>query len=275
MGSANYSKWIKRIIITALACAAALYLILCLVLYQYQEKLIFRAEKLAPDFTFSFSEPFKEIRLEAKGATIHALHFKVENPKGVVLYLHGNGGSLRGWGNVAPQFSKLGYDTFLVDYRGYGKSTGTITNEKDLHEDTALAYRHLKKQYAESQIVLYGRSFGTGLATFLASTPETKPKLLILETPYFNLQEHATARFPIVPSFIMRYPMRLDQWISKVTCPVYLFHGTQDPLIPFQESERLAKLIQSKHELFIIDGGGHNNLSSFKEYPEQLTRILK
>jgi hypothetical protein len=269
----NLFQMAKPMLMTIVVLTLCFYLVVCAVLYVYQERFIFFPEVLPRHFMYSFPVSFEEVTWQVDGATINALHFKAEQPKGVILYLHGNAGSLRSWGNVAAQFVAHGYDVLMPDYRGYGKSTGTITNEQVLHHDAAIAYTYLQQHYGEHQIVVYGRSIGTGLAVYLARSHH--PQMLILETPYYNLQELATAQFPFIPSFLLKYPLRTDAWIAEVTCPIYLFHGTQDEVIPYGASLRLVPLIQTKHQLFSIEGGGHNNLSAFRQYHEHLATILQ
>ncbi|MGD9100972.1 MAG: alpha/beta hydrolase [Anaerolineae bacterium] len=249
------------------------YVAVCLALYLWQEKLLFYPESLPPDFRYTFPGPFDEVTLLVEGAALNALHFRAERPQGVVLYLHGNAGSLRTWGSVASDFIVHGYDVFILDYRGYGKSTGRITRERVLHEDVALAYAYLQRRYAEEEIVVYGRSLGSGLAAYLARS--NRPRMLILETPYYSIEELARASFPFAPSFLLKYPLHTDRWIGEVACPVYFFHGTWDEFIPHTSSERLARLVETEHELFIIEGGGHNDLSEFEQYDEGLARILR
>jgi hypothetical protein len=263
----------KPIWMTIVVFILCFYLVVCTVLYVYQERFIFFPEVLPPHWTYSFPVPFEEVTWQVDGATIHALHFKAEQPKGVMLYLHGNAGSLRSWGNVAEEFVAHGYDVLMPDYRGYGKSTGTITGEQVLHHDAARAYTYLQQHYGEQQIVVYGRSIGTGLAVYLARSHH--PRMLILETPYYNLQELATAQLPFIPSFLLKYPLRTDAWIADVTCPIYLFHGTHDEVIPYSASLRLVPLIRTQHQVFTVEGGGHNTLSAFPQYHEHLTTILQ
>lgn len=260
-------------VVMVLASLVALYLAICALLYVVQERLLFYPEVLPPHYKFSFPHPFDEVSLPVDGATLHALHFTTHRPKGVVLYLHGNAGSVRSWGSVASDFMAHGYDVLIVDYRGYGKSTGTITSERVLHQDAAAMYAYLLHQYPERQIVVYGRSIGTGLAVYLATSRH--PKLLILETPYFNLQELALAQFPWVPSFLFKYPLRTDRWISQVASPIYLVHGTLDEVIPASASARLLPLIRSRHRLFTVEGGGHNDLGSFPQYHDFLAHLLQ
>jgi uncharacterized protein len=248
------------------------YILICAALYTQQERLIFYPEVLAPDFTFTFPGRFEAIALPSDGAVISALYFKADHPKGVVLYFHGNAGSLRSWGALAATFVERGYDVLLPDYRGYGKSSGHIANEQMLHDDAAVAYRYLLGRYPEEQIVVYGRSIGSGIATYLAKSH--RPRMLLLETPYFSLKEIVKQHYPFVPGALLKYPLRTDLWIGDVGCPVYLFHGTSDDLIPHDASERLAALVRTEHQLIMIVGGGHNDLSNFEQYGQELDRIL-
>jgi uncharacterized protein len=263
----------KKMITTIAIVAIGGYILICAALYIQQERLIFYPEVLASDFMFTFPGRFEEISLPVDGAVISALYFRASHPKGVVLYFHGNAGSLRSWGDIAAIFVEQGYDVLMPDYRGYGKSTGRIMSEQMLHDDAAVAYRYLLERYPEEQIVVYGRSIGSGVATYLAKS--RRPRMLILETPYFSLKEIVGQQFPFVPSALLKYPLRTDLWIGDVACPVYLFHGTSDVLIPYSASQRLAALVKTEHQLFTIVGGGHNDLSSFALYDQQLDLILK
>ena len=253
------------------------FIVGCGVFFFRQESMIFYPEVLTPDFQYNFPTRFDEVTLSVDGAAINALHFKTGDPKGVIIYFHGNAGNLRGWGEVALDFTRLRYDVLIPDYRGYGKSTGKISNEAMLHRDAAVAYDYLQERYRENQIIIYGRSIGTGIATYLAR--ETRPRMLILESPMFNMQDLARHHYPLMPTilvaFILKYPMRTDLWIADVPCPVYLFHGTEDDVVPYNASERLLTLIKTESRLISIPGGGHNNLGDYPLYHEELERILK
>ncbi|HEX7535362.1 MAG TPA: alpha/beta fold hydrolase [Syntrophales bacterium] len=253
------------------------FIVGCGVFYFRQENMIFYPEALPPDFQYNFPARFDEVTLGVDGAAINALHFKTDNPKGAIIYFHGNAGNLSGWGEVALDFTRLSYDVLIPDYRGYGKSTGKIRSEGMLQDDAAAAYRYLKERYPENQIIVYGRSIGTGIAAYLAR--ESKPRMLILESPIFNMRDLAGYHYPLMPgvlvAWILKYPMRTDLWIADVPCPVYLFHGTEDDVVPYNSSERLLKLIKTQSRLITIPGGGHNNLSDSPLYHEELKRILK
>jgi uncharacterized protein len=241
-------------------------------IYYFQEKLIFFPQKLPPEFRFTFKQSFDERFFEpAEDVRIHALHFKVEDSHGLIYYLHGNAGNLHGWGTVAEDFTDQNYDVLMIDYRGYGKSRGRISESGLLH-DVLFIYDAIKDEYAEKNIVVYGRSIGTGMASFVAS--RRSPGLLILESPYYNLPDAARSYFPWFPSFLIRFRFRNDQYLQKTGCPVYIFHGDRDEVLNVKGSYKLQPLLKSQDSLIIVKGGHHNDLVLFDEYRQNLQRIL-
>lgn len=248
-------------------------------LYKYQEDLLFKYRPLKLSHVFSSHHDFEEVFIETPDASkLHAMLYKTPNPKGVFVYFHGRGGNLASWSSVAQQLVGRGYDVLMMDYRGFGKSRGLLSEEA-LCRDAVLMYEYALNRYGPDQIVVYGRSLGTGLAIYVASV---KPiQLLILEAPYFNMRDLISLKFPLVPklflSLILKYPLRADRWIENVSANVEIFHGTEDQLIPYHNSELLYKLAakhNSKAHLTIIPGGTHNDLTYHEEYNERLNFAL-
>ncbi|MEI7644485.1 MAG: alpha/beta fold hydrolase [Chloroflexales bacterium] len=248
------------------------YLIVCLSLYLNQERIIFYPTVLAHNFAYPFTRPYTEVFLPVAGATLALVHFTQPNPRGVVLYLHGNADTLRNADTFAERFIRQAYDVILFDYRGYGKSTGDVTNEADLHRDAQVVYDYVRQSYHEDQIIIYGHSLGSGFAVPLAAT--NAPRMLILESPYVSMYDLAAQRTPYIPMFLLKYPLRSDQWIGKVRCPIYFFHGSNDGLIPYNSSVRLRAYSSAPTQLIQIDGGGHGNLINFAAYRTELDLIL-
>jgi len=243
-------------------------------IYFFQEKFIFKPEKLKQDFEFKYDIPFKELFFDvAPSVRINGLHFSREDPKGLMVYFHGNTRSIKGWAKYARDFYRYDYDVVLLDYRGFGKSTGK-RSEKEMLNDMQFVYNQLKEKYSENYLIVYGRSWGSGFATKLAS--DNNPRYLILDSPYFNFTRVIERFLPILPiRFVLRYHLRTDKWILKVRCHTYIIHGTKDRLIPIRHSEALQKLNPQKITLIRIHGGRHNNLPSFDEYHNFIRDILK
>ncbi len=247
---------------------------LSILVYFFQERLIFKPEKLNQDFQFSYDIPFREYFFDIEpGVRINGLHFYREAPKGLILYFHGNSRSIKGWARYAKDFYRYDYDVVLLDYRGFGKSTGK-RGEKEMLNDMQVIYTQLKEKYTEAQLIVYGRSLGSGFATKLAC--DNSPRYLILDSPYFNFTRVIERFFPILPvRIVLRFQLRTDKWIKNVRCHTYIIHGTKDWLIPIRHSEALQKLNPQKITLIRIHDGGHNNLPSFDEYHNFLRDILK
>jgi len=238
-----------------------------------QDYFFFRPEILPQHFIYKYPFPFDEVNFEMEdGGKINGIHFKVPNAKGVIFYFKGNSRSIKGWGKFARDFVSKGYDFFMIDYRGFGKSKGKRT-ETTLFNDGQHLYKWLSKTYSEDQIVIYGRSLGSGIATRIASWNE--PKMLILDSPYFSFLKQVRRYGFILPiRLLLKYHIRSDQFIKSVSCPVFFIHGKKDRLIPYSHSVLLSERIDGPNEIITIEEGGHNNLPSFPEYHERLYDIL-
>ena len=248
--------------------------VLSVLIYFFQDKFIFKPEKLHADFEYKYDAPFRELFFEVEeGVRINGLHFHVDKPLGLILYFHGNSRSIKGWAKYAKDFYRYNYDVVLVDYRGFGKSTGK-RSEKDMLTDMQFVYESLTKTYPQNHMIVYGRSLGSGFAAKLAA--DNMPRYLILDAPYFSFKKTIERFLPILPvKYILRYHLRTDKWIPKVNCHTYILHGTKDWLIPISNSEKLQQLNHRKITLIRIHGGGHNNLPSFPEYHNFIRDILQ
>ncbi len=263
-----------KLLIYIIIIVPAVLIGLGIAVYIFQEKLIFYPEKLSDKYHFKFEDDFEELNFKtADGETINALLFKVENPKGIVYYHHGNAGNLAGWASRAIDFTSKGFEVLMYDYRGFGKSTGSIKNERMLYSDALLIYKKLIYDYKERDIILYGISLGTGIAAKLAD--ENHPKMLILETPYFNFYDVSKFHYPYLPnSILLHYQFKTDKLLPNLNMPIYLFHGTEDETVPYNSSIRLEKL-SGNIKLFTIEEGSHSNLNTFHLYHEKLSEILE
>ncbi|WP_299534160.1 alpha/beta fold hydrolase [Ulvibacterium sp.] len=250
------------------------YLVISILLYFLQDYLMFKPEKLPKDFQFHYeNQETEEYNIETRdGATINGLRFKAKNPKGLVFYLKGNSKSIRGWGKFAVDFTRHGYDVLMVDYRGFGKSTGRRT-QKAIKRDLQVIYNKVKENVHEKYIILYGRSLGSGFAAKLASM--NNPRMLILDAPYYSLSKVAKRYLPFMPlSLLIKFPMPTNKWLKYVKCPIHIIHGTDDRLIPYKTSVKLSKIQPKLTTLHTIIGGGHKNLNTFESYHKILTEII-
>lgn len=249
------------------------YGFVCLVAYWWQERLLFHPTVLTRDFVFPFATNFEEIYLEvAPSIQLHALHFKADVSKGLVFYVHGNAGSLHDWGVLASFYLEQGYDLLMFDYRGFGKSSGVVCSQEQFFSDAEVVYNWAKKQYLEDQIVIEGFSIGTATATKLAA--ENNPRQLVLKAPYYSMTSLVRSKAPFLPQWLLKYPFVTIEYLQKVGCPVTIFHGTADELIPHSNSEHLKQDVPIV-DLWLIDNCFHNDIPYTPIYKEKMMVILQ
>jgi uncharacterized protein len=260
--------WIKIIIIV--------YCLIGMALYYLQEKLIFHPEVLAENHQFNFPFPFKEVNLPyTRQSTINIVQFPPADSvvKGVVLYFHGNGQNISRYAAHAPLFTKNNYAVWMIDYPGYGKSTGELT-EQMLYDWAEIFYKLARARFPKEKIILYGRSLGTGIATQLASVRDCKA--LILEAPYYSLPSLAATKAPVYPvNQMIKYKLPTWKYLQEVTAPVTIFHGTNDRLIPISQAKRLQPFLKQHDELIPVKDAGHNNVMFYEQYTKKLDSVLQ
>jgi len=244
-------------------------------LYVLQEKFLFLPEILPKDYKYELTYKYDEYFLDTPNdGVINTLHIKAKNPKGAILYFHGNAGSLKRWSVIAEYFVAINYDVYIMDYRTYGKSKGVLSEEA-LYNDAQECYKHLKQFWNEENITVYGRSLGSAMATKMASI--NNPKQLILETPFYNIADVAKKRFPIFPvKSLLKYRLPNNEHIKTVKCPIAIIHGTNDYVVPFNSAEKLYKESPKDKTTFtVIENGSHNNLHEFDVYHAFIKEILQ
>ncbi len=241
-----------------------------------QKKLLFRPTVLPVDHRYDFSEPWEEHFMDTPdGERLNALFFPtpVLPRQGVILYFHGNRDNLQRWGAMHRDFTELGYDFFAPDYRGYGKSSGDHDEARYL-EDAELAYEWLRDAYTPDEIVLYGRSLGSAMASHLAA--RVPARMLILETPFDNIRgllaSHVRRQeLPFEPVFT--FPN--DENLQRTQLPLLIFHGTRDRVVPFASASNLKKVLKPGDEFVTLEGGSHHNLRRYPAYQERLRAWLE
>jgi len=243
------------------------YLVAALGFNLFQDQFVFQSESLPKSHTYTFNSPFEEHFLTTGSEdTLNVLLFKAAQPaKGLILYFHGNADNLQRWGQYAIDFTSLGYDILMMDYRGYGKSTG-MPSESIIYEDSKIVLTWAKANIPYSQLIIYGRSMGSAVASNLATT--ALPDLLILETPFDELKS-------ALYTFSSKHKFPTKDFLAKVTCKRILIHGTNDWVVPLSSALSLKPLLNDSDQFVIIEGGSHNNLRDFSDYHKTLEEALK
>lgn len=262
----KFAKWFQ--------VAAIVYICLGVLLFFLQDIIIFHPKKLPADYKYSFDVPFREINIpvnEKKNLSIVQFTLPDSLRKGIVLYFHGNRGNINRYAKNAPLFTHKGYEVWMIDYPGYGKSTGK-RSESTLYADALIMYKMALSQVPVEQIIIYGKSLGTGIAAQLASVRDCKR--LILESPYYSMGKLASHFFFIYPAAaFIKYDLPTYKYLEYTRTPITIFHGTNDDLIPYRQSKKLAG-VKPGIEFITIEKGKHNNLSEFPVFRARLDSLL-
>lgn len=252
------------------------YALIGSVLFILQDHLLFHPEAIEQDSSYQFNQPYQESVIPLDAVTkFHVVHFTVPDSirKGVVLYFHGNRKNIGHYAEFAKNFTGNHYEVWMIDYPKFGKSIGELT-EKNLYEGALQLYMLAKLRFKPSQIILYGKSMGTGIATQLASVRDCKN--LILETPYYSMKS-------LLGQYLFMYPLNKllhfkfpsNEYIQKVTAPITIFHGTDDGVISYSNAQRFTAHLKKGDEFITIKDGTHLNLNSFKLMQDKLDDILR
>lgn len=260
------------------------YVAVLALLYFFQERLIFFPSKLEPNHDFSFDRPFEEINLDVNGTRISGLKFLAQSrdggrdlsgegkaKNGAAIFFHGNAGNLQGWGGYARFFTDLGYDFYLFDYRGYGKSGGEISSQEQLYSDADAMMRLVLREYDAGEVAAVGYSVGSGLAARAAQ--KYGAKRLVLIAPYFSLEELAREKMPFVPKFLIKYKIPTFEFVGGFGRPVTIFHGEHDELIGVDNSRRLLRFLKPGDKIYELNAG-HNDILGLSELWEKLAQRL-
>ncbi len=260
-------KWIKIILIVYVLLGGALYFL--------QDRILFHPVSLKRDHKYNFTEPHTETSVPVnKSDTLNLVDFSSTDSvtRGVVLYFHGNKKNIAWYSKYIPWFTKHGYQVLMIDYPGFGKSTGKLT-EKKLYEWALQVYKIARTRFSADSIIIYGKSMGTGIAAQLASKRDCRR--LILETPYYDFPSVVSHYLPFYPvRWMLHYEFPTHSYLPSVTAPITIFQGTKDLVIAYKNARRLKPLLKKGDEFITIKGGKHNNLYKYKEVTSKLDSLL-
>ncbi len=258
------------------ALGAALYGAAIAWLWYRQESLLFEPSPLPADEALFPDEDVREFTVDVPGARLSVAQLKLPDPRGVVFYLHGNSGNLRRWFVGLDAFRELNFDVVMMDYRGYGKSTGRIESEAQLRADVRAVWNSIATDYEGKRIVVSGQSLGTALAAGLSAElceAGWPPDLTLLISPYSSMRALADEHYPWVPSRVLRYPLPTADLVARCKGPVMLVHGDRDELIGHHHSEAIRKLLPGC-QLLLVEGAGHGDVHEHPSFRQGIASAL-
>ncbi len=242
-----------------LLMGAAIYALLCLAVFVFQARLVYFPMKALVATPAAIGLAYEDVLLETgDGAALHGWYLPGRDDARTLLFLHGNAGNISHRLDSLRVFHELGLNVLIIDYSGFGQSGGT-PGERQTYEDARLAWQYLTdtRGVVPERIVIFGRSLGSGVATWLA-TQET-PGGLILESPFTSVPALARKYYPIFP---MRWLARIRydnaSRLPTVRCPVLIAHSRDDELVPIAHGRELFRLAREPKS-FLEMRGSHND----------------
>ena len=263
-------------ILRVIKIALLIYCAVGIALFYLQEKLLFHPKTLEKNHRFNFDQRFEEIRLPFNDKdTMSLVKFLPDSVKrkGIVVYYHGNMENAEHYATFAKPFTALGYEVWMEDYPGFGKSTGKIT-EKKLYAQAEEVKKMADAVCHPDSIILYGKSLGTGIAAYVASHSDAK--LLVLETPYYSIPALFNCYAFIYPTEKMStYKIPTYSFVKNVNYPVVIFHGTDDGVIPYRCAKKLEAVLKPADKFIAVQGADHKNVNASKIYYAAIDSLLR
>jgi uncharacterized protein len=261
-------KWLLILALVYIAGGIAIYFL--------QDYVLFRPVSLKRDHKYDFKEPHQDITIDiSDNEHLNLVRFQSTDSvtRGVVLYFHGNKKNISRYAGFTPHFTSRGFEVIMIDYPGYGKSTGKFT-EKILYDWAAQVYKLAGSRFAPDSIIIYGKSMGTAIAAQLAA--KEKCRRLILETPYYDLPSVLKQYLFIYPiDRMIHYEFPIYKYLPLIDEPITIFHGTSDWVIRHSNAKRLQPFLKTGDEFISIKGGSHNNLLDYAFTLQKLDSVLK
>jgi len=275
----NRRRWAKRAVISV----AGLYMLVCIMMYALQDKLIFPGATTqgTADARAVDTDDTELVSLfTADGTPVSARFCRADHDAGrapTVLYFYGNGACAAWSVSEVELLRGLGCNVFVPDFTGYGLSGGK-PSETGLYATATAAWKYLQKRpdIDHSKILTMGWSIGSAVAIDLASREPVAG--LITISAFTRLSDAASHQFPWLPvRLLLKYRFDNASKLAAVRCPLLIIHGDQDTLVPPRMAETLADISRGRASRLTLRGAGHNTVFSV-DYPalrEALRRFIQ
>jgi len=248
---------------------AGLYLLVGLFLFLFQSRLIYFPRREMGMTPADAEMPFEDLTIPTvDGIRLNAWFVPADNSLTTLLYFHGNAGNISNRIETIRQFRGMGFNTLIVDYRGYGRSDGE-PGEEGTYRDAEAAWDYLVNVRGMSphSIVILGRSLGGAVATYLAT--KTMPRALVLESTFTSIPDRGAELYPYFPARILaRIKYNSLDRMPSVRCPVLVVHSTEDEIVPFSHGQKLFEAALEPKEFLRISGGHNDGNFSFRDVYE-------
>lgn len=251
---------LKRMFYSIIFIVLAVYFGISTLFLFLEKYIIFHPFRELEETPSSIGLKYDDIYFDTKdGVSINAWFIPAENSKGTVLFCHGNAGNISHRLDTIKIYNQLGLDFFIFDYRGYGKSGGSIS-ENGLYLDSETAWDYLVsvKKIPPEKIVIVGRSLGASVAARLACSRTSNPAGAVIESAFLSVYDMAAYLYPWLPCrFFLRFNFPTKQYVQYIECPKLMVHSKDDEIVPFSHGKKLFELAKEP-KIFLELSGGHN-----------------
>lgn len=250
-----------RMLLSLTIMMALIYAALAALIFFVQPKLVYYPEigRGIAETPHSSGLIYESVEVEtADGERLHGWFVPAPDAKATVLFFHGNAGNISHRIGYLSMFYRLGYNTFIFDYRGYGESSGKPT-EQGTYRDAVAAWQYIteKKAIPPADVVLFGESLGGAIASWLAA--REIPGVLVLVSAFTSVPDMGAQLYPYLPiRRLSRFEYNTLEHLKDVTCPVFVAHSPQDEIVPFAQGRAIYEAARNPKQFLELQGG-HND----------------
>ncbi|WP_286831254.1 MULTISPECIES: alpha/beta hydrolase [Kordiimonas] len=249
-----------KAVVRVTSVAIFLYVGMAAAIYLNQEKLMFHFAPVPDGHIYAFDTPYDEVLISGEdSAKLHGVLFKTDRPsRGVLIYYKGNMGNVSWSEQIAEPFLDMGFDVLSMDYRGFGKSRGELS-EAALLSDAEAWYDWATDAYKGRDVRVFGYSMGTTFASHVSAVRDVKNTILF--APMKSIIDVAERRYPFLPiALLAEYPLRNDQKLARAKGHIVIYHGTNDRIIDYASGKALAAVLGPDDSFITVPGGTHYDL---------------
>jgi uncharacterized protein len=262
----------KRTLLKILASACLVYIMVCSYIYIGQEKLLFANEPVAMGYSYTFKSDVADVWYDRPdGARLHGVRFNKGGAKGLMIYFHGNAGNNGHSEHFVEAYTQHGYEVLAYDYRGFGKSSGEMS-EAAFYADALAVYDAEQKNFDPQHIMLVAWSFGSTQAAYVAANRDVAR--VVFFAPMASILDVGQRYYPFLPEFISNYPFRTDLLFDKIKAPVFIYHGSEDTIVPIESSLLLLNYFKASDSYMRVEGATHIDIPWRDEVWAELEAIL-
>ena len=249
---------------------AGLYLLIGLFLFLFQSRLIYFPRREMGKTPADAGLTFEDLAIRTSdGLTLNGWFVPSDDTAATILYFHGNAGNISNRLETIRQFHGMGFNTLIIDYRGYGRSEGS-PDEEGTYRDAEAAWSYLvgTRGLAPGSIIILGRSLGGAVAAYLGT--QVHPRAVILESTFTSIPDRGAELYPYFPTRLLaRIEYNSLDRMQSLNSPVLIVHSTEDEIVPFSHGQKLFEAAREPKEFLRISGGHNDGNFSFRDVYER------